>query len=397
MIINNSKFKENILVINAGSSSVKFAVFSDGKIVSGIVEKIGRKDSRFVYSIKDEQEYIVEQRFDSHEIAIHKIMNLIEEKICPLSNLSAIGHRVVHGGEFFSHSVLIDQKVIEGIRQCIPLAPLHNPHNLSGILACKKILKIPMVAVFDTAFHQTMPDSAFVYPLPYHYYTNNKIRRYGFHGTSHKYVALEAGKILGKPLNKLKLITLHLGNGCSACAINRGRSVDTSMGFTPLEGLMMGTRAGSIDPAIPLYLERELGMTPDEVDDVLNKESGLLGVSGRGNDMRDLIASETKIDRVRLALSIFTRTIIKHIGAYFAVMGGCDAIVITAGIGENVPQIRAKIVKQLFGFGVSIDDKANNSGKIIISTPSSRIKVMVIPTNEELMIAKETIEVVGHG
>ncbi len=347
-----------ILVINCGSSSVKYKLFSLGGF------KLILKDN--VENIGDPCEC------KNHHHAIKKIFADIKNAGIELKKIKGIGHRVVHGGENFKQPVVINKKVIDEIRKDIKLAPLHNPVNLEGILACRKLLPGgSQVAVFDTAFHQTIPDYAFLYGIDYKFYKRDKIRRYGFHGTSHQYVAQQAALKLKKKLKQLKLITVHLGNGCSLSAIDKGRSVDTSMGFTPLEGLLMGTRCGDIDPAIIFYLARQLNMSIDEVDKILNKKSGLLGISGLSNDMRKIKrAARSQNKRCKLALEMFKYRLKKYIGAYLYVMGGCDAIVFTAGIGENNPDIVKSVTSHI--------------GKFLKIKP----KVLVIPTDEELMIAR---------
>jgi acetate kinase len=347
-----------ILVINCGSSSIKYKLFDmplERQIVTGIIEHIGEKAS----AIK----------------GYYAGLKIILKK---LEAVYAVGHRVVHGAQNFRRPVLIDAAVIKKIRQCRAIAPLHNPANLTGILACKKLLPhIKQVAVFDTAFHQTLPDYAYIYGIPYEYYKRFGIRKYGFHGTSHEYVARNAASILKKPLTKLKIITCHLGNGCSITAIDKGKSIDTSMGFTPLEGLIMGTRCGDIDPALVTYLMQKKGLNIDRIDSILNKASGLLGISGISNDMRVL---EKKVNeankRAKLAIDIFVYRIKKYIGAYTAIMAGCDALVFTAGIGENQKRIREMIYRGIFSHLKNIP------------------KILVIPTNEELMIARQTCQLV---
>jgi acetate kinase len=323
-------------------------------ITKGLIEHIGEKGSK------------IQDHYTGLKMILQKI-----------NQIEAVGHRVVHGAEKFRKPVLINHIVIRKIKQCCLLAPLHNPANLTGILASKKLLPgIKQVAVFDTAFHQTLPEYAYIYGLPYEYYGKLGIRKYGFHGTSHHYVACEAARILGKSLNKLKIITCHLGNGCSITAVNKGRSIDTSMGFTPLEGLIMGTRCGDIDPALITYLLRKLKLSIREIDDVLNKQSGLKGISGISNDMRILESKSISNKRARLAIDIFVYRIRKYIGAYIAIMGGCDALIFTAGIGEHQKGIREKICKGLFSY------------------LKKKPKVLVIPTDEELMIARQTYRLV---
>ena len=372
---------KKILVLNCGSSSLKYSLFENDKfLIKGLIDKIGEKNSK----IKD------------HGAAINlMIKQLLEsDKIISLSELGAIGHRVVHGGDI-SKSSVVNKELIKKIKQFSSLAPLHNPLNLKGILTMQKILpKVPQVAVFDTAFHQTMPEEAFVYPLPYELYQKHGIRRYGFHGTSHKYVCLEAVKLLKTNLSKLNLITCHLGAGCSTAAIKEGKVVDTSMGLTPLEGLMMGTRSGDIDPSIIFHLMENLKMGPKEINDLLNKKSGLTGISGVGKDMRLILQEYKKGNkRCKLAIEMFCYRVKKYIAAYSGILGKVDAIVFTAGIGENVPLVR-KLSTDIECLGIKIDSKKNLKNEKIISSTSSKIKVFVIPTNEEKMIALETLELV---
>jgi len=312
-----------------------------------------------------------------------------------MDEIKAVGHRVVHGGEKFSGSVMITKEVIDALEECSELAPLHNPPNLMGIYACQEIMpKTPMVGVFDTAFHQSMPPSSYLYALPYEYYEKYKIRRYGFHGTSHKYVALKAAELLGKPLEELNVVTCHLGNGASMTAVQNGKSLDTTMGFTPLEGLVMGTRCGDIDPAIISYIMDKESMSIDDVNNVMNKKSGVLGISGISSDFRDLEeASDQGNERARIALEIFYKKVTKYIGAFAAEMGGLDAIVFTAGLGENSDVARRKICETLGFMGATIDDSKNDGTRgieAIISTDDSKVKIVLMPTNEELMIARET-------
>jgi len=347
-----------ILVINSGSSSIKYKLFlvpHNGVIAKGVIEHIGEKGS----SVCDH----------------HTGLGLILKKI---NHVDAVGHRVVHGAEEFHKPVLIDDHVIRKIRQCCTLAPLHNPANLAGILACKKLLPgVKQVAVFDTAFHQTLPRHAYIYGLPFKFYTKFGVRKYGFHGTSHQYVSHEAARILKKPLNKLKIITCHLGNGCSIAAVMNGKSIDTSMGFTPLEGLIMGTRCGDIDPALVTFIMRKQRLNTEQMDELLNKASGLRGISGLSNDMRLLDEKASKgAARAKLAIDIFAYRIKKYIGAYIAAMSGCDVVVFTAGIGENQKSMRDMVTKGLF------------------SHMKKPPKIMVIPTNEELMIARQTYKLI---
>ncbi len=395
-----------ILVLNSGSSSVKYQVLDmEGEkvLAKGIVERIGLAGSRLKHK-KGDKELVVEQEIKNHSEAIELILKYLTHPqhgaISHPEEISAVGHRVVHGGERFSGSVLITDEVIESIRECIPLAPLHNPANLSGILAAmEKLPGKPMVAVFDTAFHQTMPSHAYMYALPYEMYEKMKIRRYGFHGTSHRYVSQRAADILGIPMDELRIITAHLGNGASMCAVKGGKSVDTTMGYTPLEGLYMGTRCGDLDPAVPLAIQNQMKLAPPEVDHLLNKKSGMLGISGISSDMRDLEeAAEAGNQRATLALRMYAYKVKKYIGAYAAAMGGLDVLVFTAGIGENSPLIREWSCQGLEFMGIEIDPEKNRKmvrGKEgIISR--GKVRVMVIPTNEELVIARDTAEIVSR-
>ena len=406
----------NILVLNAGSSSMRFQLIrtdeehmandSDERLARGTVSRIGGEAvldfqagtspaSRRALPIRD------------HRQAIEAVMSwLIDPEsgvpIGGLGDIDAVGHRVVHGGERFSRSVLLDDGVMRGIEATIDLAPLHNPHNLKGIQAARQAFGpvIPQAAVFDTSFHSSLPEHAYLYAIPYSLYRRHGVRRYGFHGTSHRYVAYRYRKLTGTPREATRLITLHLGNGCSACAIAGGVSVDTSMGFTPLEGLVMGTRSGDIDPAILEFIQAKEGLTLPEIDSLLNKQSGLLGVSGLTHDMRDLLAEEREHGdrRARLAIEIFCYRVRKYVGAYLAALGGADAVVFTGGVGENSGEIRARIVKGLDWMGLELDPDANaatHSGvEARISRPDGRLAAWVIPTDEELLIARDTLRLV---
>ena len=396
----------NILVINAGSSSLKYQLLNPETqevLAKGLCERIGI-DGKFTYKpagkdpIKD-----ADVAMPTHSEAIQTVLHaLVDEKngvISSMKEIDAVGHRVVHGGEKFAQSVLITDEVMAAIEECNPLAPLHNPANIIGIKACQELMPgTPMVAVFDTAFHQTMPPVAYTYALPYEYYEQDKVRRYGFHGTSHKYVSQRAAAMLGKPIEELKLISCHLGNGSSITAIDGGKSVDTSMGFTPLAGLPMGTRSGDLDAGILEYLMHKHGYNIDEMLNVLNKKSGVLGVSGVSSDFRDLDnAAENGNERAALALDMFHYWVAKVAGSYVAAMNGVDAIIFTAGVGENSKASRAAI-SEYFGYlGVKIDNEANSKRgeDIMISTPDSKVKVFVIPTNEELVIARDTRDIIG--
>ncbi|MCX7762686.1 MAG: acetate kinase [Candidatus Kryptonium sp.] len=396
-----------VLVLNSGSSSIKYQFIETSTyevLAKGQVERIGMDDAVLTHIRADGDTVKISAEILDHNIAIEYVIAVLLSKnhgvIKDKSEIEAIGHRVVHGGETFSGSVLITDEVIEKIKENIELAPLHNPHNLRGILACKRLLPdTPQVAVFDTAFHQKMPEHAFIYGLPYELYKKYKIRRYGFHGTSHRYVSKRASEIIGIPLENLKIITAHLGNGCSMSAIKYGISIDTTMGFTPLEGLLMGTRAGDLDPAVVLYIMSKEGLTMSEINALLNKHSGLLGISGVSSDMREII-NEMKNGnpRAKLAFDVFCYRVKKYIGAYSAAMGGVDVLVFTAGIGENSPDVRKSVCEGLEFLGIKIDDEKNNSPEKekIVSTDDSKVKVLVIPTNEELVIALDTAEIVSE-
>ena len=392
-----------ILVLNCGSSSIKYRLFDDDRTLArGVVEKIGEEVSLFSHYSEGVEIKKQPIKVPDHTRGIELVLNTLVDKgvIHDYGEIDAIGHRVVHGGEEFKSSVLIDDRVMRTLYACVPFAPLHNPHNIKGIESCKQILpNVPQVAVFDTAFHQTMEPVAFLYAIPYHYYERYGLRRYGFHGTSHYYVSNRAAELMGQPMSELKMITAHLGNGCSVAAIKFGKVVDTSMGFTPLEGLVMGTRSGDIDPAIVTFLIRKERLSPDEVDSILNKRSGLLGISGISNDMRQLIdASNKGNERARLAIDIFAYRVKKYISAYVGVLGGVDAIVFTAGIGENAPLVRKKILEGLEFMGIQLDDELNEcmvgGREGVISKPDAKVKLFVIPTNEELVIARETRKIV---
>ncbi|MCI7125012.1 MAG: acetate kinase [Agathobaculum sp.] len=391
-----------VLVINAGSSSLKYQLLdtaANNVMAKGLCERIGIDGVLTHTGNKSEEKYTIHTPMGTHSEAIKAVIDILldPEKgvISSMSEIDAVGHRVVHGGEFFSDSCIITEKVIKAIEDCVPLAPLHNPPNLIGIRACQEVMgpNVPMVAVFDTAFHQTMPQAHYMYAIPYEYYTKYKIRRYGFHGTSHKYVSQQAAEMLGRPLEDLKLITCHLGNGSSICAINRGKSYDTSMGFTPLDGLPMGTRAGNLDPAIIEFLAENEKLSAAQVITILNKKSGMLGISGVSSDFRDL---DTAINegnaRATLAKDMFNLSVKKIIGSYIAEMGGVDAIIFTAGVGENDRSVRWDVCEHMEYLGIKIDPEKNKyRGKQMdISIDYARVRVLVIPTNEELMIAKDT-------
>ncbi|MGM9986128.1 MAG: acetate kinase [Bacillaceae bacterium] len=388
-----------IIAINAGSSSLKFQLFdmpSEEVVTKGLVERIGLQDA--VFNIEVNGEKIKEVcEIPNHDVAVKMLLDKLTSLgvISSLDEIEGIGHRVVHGGEKFADSVLLTEENIEAIEQLSDLAPLHNPANLTGIKAFKEVLpNVPAVAVFDTAFHQTMPEKSFLYSLPYEYYKKYGIRKYGFHGTSHKYVSERAADLLGRPLEELRIITCHLGNGASIAAVSEGKSIDTSMGFTPLAGVTMGTRSGNVDPALIPFIMEKTGKSVDEVLDVLNKKSGLLGICGYSSDLRDIEQGQADgNDRAKLALDIFVNRIHKYIGSYAARMKGVDAIVFTAGIGENSTLIRERVLEGLEFMGVYFDAKLNNiRGKeAFISYPHSPVKVLVIPTNEEVMIARDVV------
>ena len=397
----------NILVINAGSSSLKYQLLNPETgvlLAKGLCERIGI-DGKFTYKPQVEGKETlnaVDVAMPTHSEAIQAVLNALVDPqngvIGSMKEIDAVGHRVVHGGEAFAGSVLITDAVMQALEDCIPLAPLHNPANITGIKACQECMPgVPMVGVFDTAFHQTMPPKAYMYALPYEYYEKDRVRRYGFHGTSHKYVTLRAAAMLGKPIEELKLISCHLGNGSSVTAVDGGKSVDTSMGFTPLAGLPMGTRSGDLDAGILQYLMNKYGMNIDEMLNILNKKSGVEGLSGVSSDFRDLEkAAEEGNARAQLAEEKFAYEVKKYVGAYAAAMGGVDAIIFTAGVGENDKGIRAMVCDGLEYMGVKLDPAANDvRGKeTVISAADSKVKVLLIPTNEELMIATDTAAIV---
>lgn len=390
-----------VIAINAGSSSLKFQLFempSEEVITKGLFERIGLNDSIFNITVNGKK---VQETMDipDHEVAVKLLLDQLTALgiIESLDEINGIGHRVVHGGEAFADSVLITDEVLKKMEDLSELAPLHNPANITGIRAFQNVLpNVPAVAVFDTAFHQTMPESSYLYSLPYEYYEKYGIRKYGFHGTSHKYVSERAAELLGRPIEQLRLISCHLGNGASIAAIEGGKSIDTSMGFTPLAGVTMGTRSGNIDPALIPFIMEKTGKTAEEVLDVLNKKSGMLGVSGFSSDLRDIVDQAHKGNqRAELALEVFANRIHKYIGSYAARMYGVDAIIFTAGIGENSDVIREKILKGLEFMGVYWDVSLNkvHGVEAFISYPHSPVKVMVIPTNEEVMIARDVMKV----
>ncbi len=397
-----------VLVINAGSSSLKYQLLdtSSNKVLGkGLCERIGI-DGRLTHTgSKSDEKYTIQTPMATHSDAIKAVIDILLDpekgSISSMKEIDAVGHRVVHGGEEFSDSVIITEKVLKAIEDCIPLAPLHNPPNLTGIRACREVMgpDVPMVAVFDTAFHQTMPKSHYMYAIPYEYYTKYKIRRYGFHGTSHKYVAQQAAEMLGRPVDELRLITCHLGNGSSICAINKGKSFDTSMGFTPLDGLPMGTRAGNLDPAIIEFLSEHEKLNAAQVINILNKKSGMLGISGVSSDFRDLkTAMDAGNERAGLAKEMFNLSVKKIIGSYIAEMGGVHAIIFTAGVGENDASVRWDVCEHMEYLGIKLDPEKNDEchgRQMDISLDYARVRVLVIPTNEELMIARDTERLVN--
>ena len=393
-----------VLVINCGSSSLKYQVLdmtNEILLAKGLVERIGMDGSVITHEKIGMDKIKTEVPMKDHKDAIKQVLDAVQNEeygvVKSMDEIGAVGHRVVHAGEKFAESVLIDDAVIAALEECVELAPLHNPPNLLGIAACKDLMPFtPMVAVFDTAFHQTMPPEAYLYALPYEYYEKYGIRKYGFHGTSHKYVAQRAGAMLNVNINDLKLITCHLGNGASVSAIKHGRCIDTSMGFTPLEGLVMGTRCGDIDPAIVTYIRRKENLPQGVANEILNKKSGVLGISGVSSDFRDLEDAVAEgNERAALALRIFAKKVRFYIGAYIAEMNGVDAIVFTAGVGENDVNMRELICTDIGNLGIKLDLIKNKvRGKeTIVSTEDSKVKLLLIPTNEELMIARETYNI----
>ena len=393
-----------VLVINCGSSSLKYQFLdmtSEDVLAKGLVERIGMEGAVITHTKTGMDKFVLESPMKDHKDAIRLVLDALQDKehgvFTSIDEIGAVGHRVVHAGEKYADSVLITEKVIKDLEECIELAPLHNPPNLAGIAACQALMpKTPMVAVFDTAFHQTMPPESYIYALPYEYYTKYGIRRYGFHGTSHRYVAQRASEMLNVDIVDLKLITCHLGNGASVSAIKRGKCIDTSMGFTPLEGLVMGTRSGDIDPAIVTYMRKKGNLEQGVANEILNKKSGVLGISGISSDFRDLeIAAAEGNERAILAMKVFAHKVRFYIGAYIAEMNGVDAIVFTAGVGENDISMRDIICNNMGNLGIKLDLVKNKvRGKeTIISNEDSRVKVLLIPTNEELMIARDTMEI----
>lgn len=391
----------NVLVINCGSSSLKFQLInsdSEAVLAKGLCERIGI-DGRLTYQPAGGEKAVTDKAMPTHTEAIQFVIDALTDAqtgvVKSLDEINAVGHRVVHGGENFSKSVVVTEEVKKAIEECNDLAPLHNPANLIGIAACESLMPgTPQVVVFDTAFHQTMPEKAYMYGLPYEYYDKYKVRRYGFHGTSHSFVSKRVAEFLGKPYDATKTIVCHLGNGSSICAVMNGKSVDTSMGLTPLEGLVMGTRSGDIDPAIMEFIAKKENLDIAGIMNVLNKKSGVEGLSGVSSDFRDLDAAAKEGNaRAALALEVFAYKVAKYVGSYAAAMNGVDNIVFTAGIGENDGAMRVKICSYLEFLGIKIDEEANGKRgeEIVISTPESKVTVLVIPTNEELAIARETV------
>lgn len=401
-----------ILVINCGSSSLKYQLFdmeSDKVLAKGICSSIGETMGEFKYVVvtyddngkeleaKEVVNLVIPNHKDAIDLVLKKLVNEVNGVISSIDEIGAVGHRVLHGGEKFNGSVLVDEKVKEAIRECFDLGPLHNPANLMGIECCEEVMKgVPQVAVFDTGFHATMPDYAYMYPLPYEYYEKYGIRRYGFHGTSHRYVSKRCIALLGGEAEGTRIVTCHLGNGSSISAVKDGKCFDTTMGVTPLEGIMMGTRCGSIDPAIvPIIMKKE-NLTPDEIDTVMNKKSGMLGIAGNNNNIEIEKAARQGDKKAQLVESMLCHQLTKYIGGFAAAMGGVDAVVFTGGIGENNPHYRTRVAEKLEFLGTAINEEANikRGEEIEISVPGSKVKLFVIPTNEELMIAQDTFEIV---
>ncbi len=399
----------NILVLNCGSSSIKFQLLNmaeENVMAEGIVERIGEDVSLYTYKsepyTKKKREIVIEDHAKGLQMIIDTLLDPNHGVIKNANEIDAVGHRLVHGGEYFSGSVKITREVEEVLEKCCALAPLHNPANIRGIEAVHKNLpNTVQCGSFDTAFHQTIPAKAYLYPIPLKLYNENKIRRYGFHGTSHQYVSMKAAEYLGKDIKDLKIITCHIGNGASITAIDKGRSIDTSMGFTPLEGLMMGTRCGDLDPAIPVYMCKTLGMSIDEVDTMLNKKSGMLGLSQISNDMREIEEEilEKKEPRAIQAHDVYAYRIKKYIGAYMAALNGCDVLIFTGGVGEKMPILRELVLRDMDGLGFVLNQENNkifNDEIVDLSAPESRVKILKVPTNEELMIALETQKLVSE-
>lgn len=394
-----------VLVLNSGSSSIKYQFIDTEKKVAlakGLVDRIGMAGAVLTHQRYDGDQIKIAGEILDHQIAVEYVLGVMLSKnhgvIDDKKDIEAIGHRVVHGGETFSGSVFITDEVVKVLQDNIELAPLHNPPNIKGIQACQRILRdTPQCGVFDTAFHSQMPPKAYLYGIPYELYKKYKIRRYGFHGTSHLYVSNRAAELLGKDLTKLKIITAHLGNGCSMAAVKYGKSIDTTMGFTPLEGLLMGTRSGDLDPSLILYIMGKEGLTVGEANTLLNKHSGLIGISGESSDMREILtAVKDNQQRAKWAFEMFCYRIKKYVGAYASAMGGLDAFVFTGGIGENSKEIREEVCKEMEFIGIELDELKNESGDELISKANSKVTVLRIPTNEELLIALDTAKIVSE-
>ena len=394
-----------VLVINAGSSSLKYQLIdmdTENVMAKGLCERIGIDGSKLTHTPNSSDKVVIEKEMPNHGVAIKLVLNALTDKehgvITDMSEISAVGHRLVHGGEFFSGSVLITDEVKKAVEECNSLAPLHNPANLTGVAACEEAMPgVPNVGVFDTAFHQTMPKKSYMYGIPYEYYEKYKIRKYGFHGTSHNYVAHRVAEMMGKPIEELKIITCHLGNGSSIAAVDGGKVLDTSMGLTPLDGLVMGTRSGSIDPAIIPFLAKNEGLSIEEIDNILNKKSGVLGISGISSDFRDLSAAAKEgNERAALALDMFIHSVKGYIGRYASIMGGVDVITFAGGVGENDTATRAKVLAGHEFMGIKIDlDKNNVRGnEAEISSADSKVRVFVVPTDEEMTIARDTKRII---
>lgn len=393
-----------ILVINCGSSSLKFQLIdseNESVLAKGLCERIGMEESSITYEAQNQEKIVTKIEMPTHHEAINAVIEALTDTktgvISDMAQVKAVGHRVAHGGEYFSKSVLVTEEVLQAIEKCNYLAPLHNPANMIGIQACMKLMpNTPNVVVFDTAFHQTMPEAAYLYGIPRRYYDEYKIRRYGFHGTSHSFVSKRVAEIMEKPYEDVKTIVCHLGNGASICAVDHGKSVDTSMGLTPLAGVMMGTRSGDIDPGIIEVIAKNEDKSIAEVINLLNKESGIDGLSGVSSDFRDIAkAIEEGNEQAKSAFDAYVQTVVRFVGSYIAVMNGVDAIVFTAGVGENNGAVRKAVCEHLGYLGVEVDEEANGKRgeEILISTSASKVRVYVIPTNEELAIARETVEV----
>jgi len=394
-----------VLVLNSGSSSIKYQFFDTEKkiaLANGLVDRIGMSGAVLSHKRYDGNNIKIAGEILDHQIAVEYVLGVMLSKnhgvIDDKKDIDAVGHRVVHGGETFSGSVFITDEVVKVLQDNIELAPLHNPPNIKGIQACQRILPdTPQCGVFDTAFHSNMPPKSYLYGIPYELYKKYKIRRYGFHGTSHLYVSNRAADLLGKDIKELKIITAHLGNGCSMAAVKHGQSIDTTMGFTPLEGLLMGTRSGDLDPSLILFIMGKEGLTVGEANTLLNKHSGLIGISGESSDMREILtAVKDNQQRAKWAFEIFCYRIKKYVGAYAAAMGGLDALVFTGGIGENSQEIREEVCKEMEFLGIHLDDLKNQNAELVISTENSKVSVMRIPTNEELVIALDTAKIVSE-